>query len=118
MDSREPRHAPRDAGDEVSARRTRRRDRLATIEHAQSLTPLCSPDSLRSTLSRLVQSADAIAGSSNTCDEKCQKRAKAGEVVIVSIVLVVALVSGLACLGSLGTPTKFQTPRGARGAVS
>jgi len=27
-------------------------------------------------------------------------------------------VSGLACLGSLGTPTKFQTPRGARGAVS
>ena len=28
------------------------------------------------------------------CDEKCQKRAKAGEVVIVSIVLVVALISG------------------------
>ena len=28
------------------------------------------------------------------CDEKCQKRARAGEVVIVTIVLVVALISG------------------------
>jgi len=52
------------------------------------------------------------------CDEKCQKRARAGEVVIVTIVLVVALISGLACLGSLGTPTKFQQPARGRGTAS
>ena len=34
------------------------------------------------------------AAAAKHCDEKCQKRAKAGEVVIVSIVLVIALISG------------------------
>ena len=34
------------------------------------------------------------AANTKVCDEKCQKRAKAGEVVIVSIVLIIALISG------------------------
>ncbi|QDZ21018.1 hypothetical protein A3770_04p35360 [Chloropicon primus] len=57
-------------------------------------------------------------GEEKTCDSKCQNRAKTGEVVIVSIVLVIALISGLACLSSLGTPSKFHQPSRGRGAAS
>merc|ERR1711977_423049 len=56
----------------------------------------------------------SVEAKKQVCDEKCQRRAKAGEVVIVSIVLVVALIAGLGCLCSLGTPTKFQAPRKTR----
>ena len=62
----------------------------------------------------LVLSVEAKAKKTQVCDEKCQRRAKAGEVVIVSLVLVIALISGLGCLCSLGTPTKFQAPKRAR----
>jgi len=55
-----------------------------------------------------------VEAKAKVCDEKCQKRAQMWEVVAVSIVLVVALISGLACLSSLGTPTRFQTPRRGR----